>query len=306
MQETISGKGGGIRMKRGWKLFWIICGSCVGIGLICCMAALIMGVTIETIEDRFPNGFSIPFHTTYHISGFVNDDDYEEDDRDDVPFTEGDDLQVFRNVESIDLYVCAGRIEVICDEEVSDEIRVETKNIDKRLKLKYYMDGDELKIKTRKNIINMNHVKGSPEILIYVPRDFQFKEAEFDLKAGSLYIEDIRAEELCVDVGAGEADINRFTAGEVDFNCGTGSIITSGDVKEKADIDCGIGQITFTANGKQSDYNYEITCGIGEVVCGQSTYSGIGCDEKINNHAAKEMNIECGIGEVNVNFSDEL
>ena len=114
------------------------------------------------------------------------------------------------------------------------------------------------------------------------------------------------AEELCVDVGAGEADINRFTAGEVDFNCGTGSIITSGDVKEKADIDCGIGQITFTANGKQSDYNYEITCGIGEVVCGQSTYSGIGCDEKINNHAAKEMNIECGIGEVNVNFSDEL
>lgn len=293
-------------MKKGWKIFWIICGSCVGIGLVCCMTALIMGVTIETIENRFPNGFSFPFHTTYHIGRFITDDDYEEDDRDDVPVIEGDDLQVFKNVESIDLYVCAGRIEVICEEESTDEIRVETKNIDKRLRLKYYMDGDELKIKTRENVINVNHAKGSPEIFIYVPRNFRFKEAKFDLKAGSLYIGDIYAEELCVGVGAGEAAINRFTASEADFDCGTGSIITAGDVKEEADIECGIGQITFTATGKQSDYNYEIVCGIGKVVCGESTYSGMGCDEKINNHAAKEMNIECGIGEVNVNFSDEI
>lgn len=295
-------------MKRGWKIFWIICAGCAGIGIVCCMAALIMGVTIETIEDRFPNGFAFPFHTLQSDEFILHDDydDYEGDDRDDIPVTEGDDMQTFKNIKSIDLYVCAGRVEVICDEDASDEIRIETKNIDKRLKLKYYTDGNELIIKTRKNVIGLNNVKGSPEINIYVPKDFRFQEAEFDLRAGSLYVGDINAEELHVDVGAGEAAINRFTARDADFDCGTGSIITAGQVEEEADIDCGIGQITFTARGKQSDYNYEITCGIGQVICGESTYSGMGCDKKIDNHAAREMNIDCGIGEVNVNFSDEL
>lgn len=292
-------------MKRGWKLFWIICASCAGTGIVCCVAALIMGVTIETIEDRFPNGFSFPFHTA-HIGGFITDDDYEEDDRDDIPVTTGDDMQIFKNVRSIDMYVCAGRVEVICDEDLSDGIRIETENIDKRLKLKYYMDGNELKIKTRKNVINLNNVKRSPEIYIYVPKDFRFEEAEFALRAGSLYVGDINAEELKVDVEAGEAEINRFTAREADFGCGTGALIAAGNVTEETDIDCGIGQITFTAGGKQSDYNYEITCGIGQVSCGESTYSGMGCDKKIDNHAAREMKIECGIGEVNVDFSDEI
>ena len=52
-------KGGGVRMKRGWKIFWIVCGICTGIGLICCAAAFALGVTTEAIENRFPNGIGI-------------------------------------------------------------------------------------------------------------------------------------------------------------------------------------------------------------------------------------------------------
>lgn len=289
-------------MKKGWKIFWIICGSCVGIGLVCCMAALIMGVTIETIEDRFPYGFSFPFHI--HDIDMV--DDYEYEERKDVSVAEGDDLQTFKNVRTIEMYVCAGEVEVRRTSDAADEITVETENIDKCLKLQYYMDGDELKIKTRKKITHVNNANGVGKIYVSIPENYVLEEAELDLLAGSLYVEDINARELSVDVGAGEAAIDKFTADEVSLNCGTGAIMTAGSVGKEANIECGIGQITFTAQGSQSDYNYEITCGIGEVICGEDTYSGLGSKRERDNHASKEMDIDCGIGNVTVNFSDEL
>ncbi len=289
-------------MKKGWKIFWIICGGCMGVGLICCMAALIMGVTIETIENRFPYGFSFPFHTSY-IGRYV-DDDYEE--REDVSVTEGDDMQKFKNVRSIDMYVAAGEVEVRRTADTADEIIIETEKIDKRLKLQYYMDGDELVIQTKKKITHINNAGGVGKIYINIPERCVLEDAEFNLLAGSLYVEEISAKELSIDVGAGEASINKFTADKADFNCGTGSIMAAGNVREEADIDCGIGQITFHVQGKQTDYNYEVSCGIGEVSCGDSTYSGIGSKREVDNHATKEMEIDCGIGNVIVNFSDEL
>lgn len=287
-------------MKKGWKIFWIVCGFCIGVGLICCMSALIMGVTIDTIENRFPYGFSFPFH----IRSFVSDDDYEE--REDVPVAEGSDMQTFKNVRSIDLYVCAGYVEIRRTSETSDGITVETEKIDKRLKLQYYMDGDELVIKTRKKANGIVHADGIGKIYINVPENYVFEEVELDLLAGSLHVESINAQEFSVDVGAGEASIDHFTAETADFQCGTGSIMTAGSIEEDVEIECGIGQITFTVQGKQSDYNYEVACGIGEVTCGDTTYSGIGSKREVDNHVLKEMNIDCGIGNVIVNFSEEL
>ena len=46
-------------MKKGWRVFWAVCGICVGIGLICCMASLVLGVTTEAIEARFPGGIRV-------------------------------------------------------------------------------------------------------------------------------------------------------------------------------------------------------------------------------------------------------
>ena len=46
-------------MKRGWKIFWIVCAVCLVIGIVCCAASFVMGVTVEAIENRFPNGIEI-------------------------------------------------------------------------------------------------------------------------------------------------------------------------------------------------------------------------------------------------------
>ena len=58
-------------MKRGWKIFWIVCAVCAGIGLVCCSIAFIMGVTVEAIENRYPNGFGFVGRIDSYDGDFV-------------------------------------------------------------------------------------------------------------------------------------------------------------------------------------------------------------------------------------------
>ena len=52
------------------------------------------------------------------------------------------------------------------------------------------------------------------------------------------------------------------------------------------------------------EYNYEISCGAGEIVIGEKVYRGIKPEEKINNNAQKLINIECNVGEITVDFTE--
>lgn len=331
-------------MKRGWKIFWIVCAVCAGIGLVCCSIAFIMGVTVEAIENRYPNGFGFVSRVDKSDSydGYYDedDDDEDEDDEDDegavgiqdnigghhIENSEGHHMegsnmgtvtntgsstevvygtgsQSFTGVESIDAYMWGGSLEVD-HASSSNEIRIETENISKRLGLKCYMDGNELKLVTKKKVIGLGPKKTAGRVIIHLPPDYQFQEASLELVAGYLHVDDICANELSIGVGAGQGVIENFTATEVDLDCGAGSLTAAGTAMAEASIDCGVGEIAYTASGKEKDYNYEIDCGVGEIVCGEASYAGLGAEKTISNNAAKHMDISCGIGSVAVNFSE--
>lgn len=338
-------------MKRGWKIFWIVCGICAGVGLVCCALAFFMGVTTEAIENRFPDGIGIVGHRVHigddhddydddyddydyddddYDDDDYDDDDYDDDDYDDDGYHEGTDhamehkaehgavtyagsrkevisgskSQTFTGVDAIDAYLWGGILEVDNDASSPDEIRVETENISQRLGLKCYMDGNELKIVTKKKVIGVGKKKAG-RLILHVPKDYKLWEADLSLVGGYLHITDIHAEELSVDVGAGEGVVENFTATEADFQCGAGSLTTAGTASAKVEIDCGVGEISYTAGGKEKDYNYEIDCGIGEIVCGTASYSGIGSERTVRNNAARDMEISCGMGAVAVTFAED-
>lgn len=298
---AISQKGGGIEMKRGWKIFWIACIIAAGTGLALCVMALGMGVTSEAIAARLPDGVGLGVISGDSYFGYIGNGG----DGDSTVVTDKDTRQEFKNVRSIDMDIWAGIVEIQTVEGTGQEVVVETKDIDKRLQLRYYMDGDELKFKTKEKLFRINN--GSiGKIYIYIPKDYKFDEVSVDLGAGELNIDYISAREFGVDIGAGQAFIDSFTADELDLDCGAGSINARGAVNAEADIDCGVGEIIYTAIGKEADYNYKIDCGIGEVNCGGSSYSGIASEKEINNGAGKEMSIDCGIGSVTVDFEEHM
>jgi hypothetical protein len=54
--------------------------------------------------------------------------------------------------------------------------------------------------------------------------------------------------------------------------------------------------------GAENDYNYEISCGVGQVKIGSTSYSGLGNSQEVDNGASRKMEIDCGIGEVVLSF----
>ena len=112
------------------------------------------------------------------------------------------------------------------------------------------------------------------------------------------------------------------------MECGSGQIRATGTIQNEGDIECGIGEIVLNLSGKATDYNCNIECGIGEVQIGGRSFSGIGVSksgleddydyddydddydyDKEEYHVkgtsgSKELLVECGIGSVQVNFTE--
>ena len=63
-------------MKKGWKIFWIVCGITAAVGLICCVAAFAMGVTAEALEAKFPYGIGWGSHQDEDTEDDLVDNDY--------------------------------------------------------------------------------------------------------------------------------------------------------------------------------------------------------------------------------------
>lgn len=314
-------------MKRGWKIFWIVCAACAGIGFVCCAISLTLGVTIGAIENRFPNGFGFVLKSddTYDSADAYEIDDpeypgdtagysghHEDEHHDSIDYDteepgniiEGSKRLSFNNVSDLDMDVWAGEIEAKTDTALSGEIVIETVNVSEKLCLQCYMDGNELKVVSKKKVLGINNGQAG-KITIHMPADFQFTKASLGLAAGYLHVEDIAAKELSVDVGAGEGAVDSFQAYEVDLKCGAGMLVAAGAAEAEVDIGCGVGEIIYTAHGKESDYNYNIDCGVGEITCGTNTYTGLGRSKSVDHHGSKNMDLECGIGTVTVNFLEQ-
>lgn len=273
-------------MRRGWKIFWIVCGAALALGLICCVIAFGMGVTTGMIHDRFPHGFG------WHDDGW-------ESGEEDSGRTAENIHETFSEVTEIDMEIFAG--EVRFQEGDGSEIRVDTDHLSQKLGFRCYQEGRELKLTSKKKLYGVNNA-GRGTITVTLPKEMTFKEVSLSLGAGTLYIENICAKDLEVEVGAGEAIVDGFQADEAEFNCGAGTIEARGDVRSQADLKCGVGSITYTAFGQEEEYNYDIECGIGEIICGGNSYSGLGREQSIDNGAAKEIKIEGGVGSVIVEF----
>ena len=81
-------------MKKGWKIFWIVCGILAGVGVVFCVIALALGVTTDRIRIRIGDGI-----------GIVRDES-------DVTYAE-DIRETYNGVEKIDAYVYAGTVKIL-------------------------------------------------------------------------------------------------------------------------------------------------------------------------------------------------
>lgn len=167
--------------------------------------------------------------------------------------------------------------------ESGDEVlRVYGSNLDNSFKCR--QDGDTLKIES-KGKVKLNGGMGE-RVTIEVPEGTVFEKV--DLEAG---------------VGSLEAD--RLYCRDLKIECGVGSVTVNGRVDGECEIDGGVGEVALNLENAKDDFNYDILCGIGEVILGENSYSGISKKKKIDNGSEHDMDIDCGVGTVIVTFSND-
>lgn len=211
----------------------------------------------------------------------------------------------------------------------ADTDQINVKVTGKRTSTKYscILENGELILKGEHKSKLVNIGDGNAlEILITVPKETNLKllkldfyagevfvdlptsdldDSDFNVDAGKLTVSNLNSTKLVIDIGAGEMDGDHLKCETAVIDCGMGETdIDNFSVTKKLDASVGMGEITLNMNGKRNDYNYEISCGMGNLQVGDQSYSGLSNDATIDNDAQADVKLDCGMGNLEVNFED--
>ncbi len=157
---------------------------------------------------------------------------------------------------------------------------------------------------------------------LYLPSKCHLEEAELELGAGSLKIENIHAgklklsveagkltaEALCAEtlvaaLGAGMILLEQAQVQDAKLSAGAGSMVLKGQIHGDVDAECTVGGLQLHLQGDVTDFNYEVQCVAGNIQIGDEKSSGINAERCIDNGAGKRMELDCAMGNLEVSFS---
>lgn len=259
-----------------------------------------MGATIAGL-NLSKDGFGSAVRQTVKYVSFGDEDDWNQDwdeidesDSKEAAGTSGE-IYLVDGVSKLDLSIRTG--ELYLKEYNGNEIKVEVSGKD-REKVRVGQEGETLVLESIGRVQDR-------EITVSYPKKTEFEDASVEVAAGTVNLDDdFYAKKLKVSVAAGEfLNDGAVTAEKADISVGTGNVDLDNLNVQNLEADCGIGNIDLDINGKESDYDYEISCSAGEIDIGDSSYSGIGHEKKISNPGASgKMDLDCGVGNITVDF----
>ena len=217
-----------------------------------------------------------------------------------------------------ELDVEVGGCSFTIEESGDDRFYVEAEGMKK---FQTYVKGDCLFIKGTVKAVVGDKIDGN--VVLKVPAGFNFEKLDMEIGAGVMELGELSAkkidlevgagqiiadkaicEDLMVMVGMGEARMNDMQVAKFDAEVGMGNIYAKGNVSEKVIVECAMGNVELELAGKQEDYDYSIECGMGNVTVGGNTYSGLAKEKDISNGADRKMDVECAVGNIDIQFKD--
>ena len=287
-------------MKKGTKGMLIAAGAFAVAGIGFCIGGISVAA-VETGGNVFDQAGQLLQDNDYPLAGLIHwgnaqyhssDIDWDALDGNTVDMDFASDLEISLKYD-----------ELLIQEYDGDKIRVNVANDAKNDVVVKETSGKITITDTRSG-----NVKKKKQIKVIVPSGKDFDTVSLGVDMGTIDLEcDLKVQELSVEVGAGEfSGYGNITAAYCNLQVGAGTIdIDQLDI-QKLNADCGAGEIDMVVTGKEKDYNYDLSCGMGEINLEDSEYSGIGIEKNISNEGArKDMVLECGMGEIDVEFTGE-
>lgn len=287
-------------MKKGTKGMLIAAGAFAVAGIGFCIGGISVAA-VETGGNVFDQAGQLLQDNDYPLAGLIHwgnaqyhssDIDWDALDGNTVDMDFASDLEISLKYD-----------ELLIQEYDGDKIRVNVANDAKNDVVVKETSGKITITDTRSG-----NVKKKKQIKVIVPSGKDFDTVSLGVDMGTIDLEcDLKVQELSVEVGAGEfSGYGNITAAYCDLQVGAGTIDMDQLDIQKLNADCGAGEIDMVVTGKEKDYNYDLSCGMGEINLEDSEYSGLGIEKTISNEGAKkDMVLECGMGEIDVEFTGE-
>lgn len=212
----------------------------------------------------------------------------------------------------LDVEIAAAEVTV----KTGDKLRVETNNS----RISCSVKGNTLKI------VEEGHglfYKGNSKsvLIITLPEDLIFDEADIEAGAGRLLIESLSVRELSLDLGAGEtvvdslyvsseAEINAGAGrleiksaeiGHIDVNQGVGELDVTVLVKNGGEFNCGVGSVIIDLVGSEADYSVNVEKGLGEIKINGETVSNR--EDRTYGTGSSRIEINGGVGSASIFFN---
>lgn len=273
-------------MKRGWKIFWVIVAVLIAFGFICGAIALALGVTTADLNTEF-----VVQKETSFIGKEIRD-------------TLEKSSRQYEFSDITDLDISVGACEVVIQESNTDSVRVDVSTTGQDISMEN--DNGTLIIETTRTVdlsdMFYSKRKMAGILKIYVPEDMQFSSADLEFGACDVEISDLDIEQMTLSLGASECNMERMNVQSFIVEVGAGDFEYSGSISGNAEIGCGAGDVELELSGRKEEFNYSLSGGMGEIEIGEMKYGSLAVDKSIDNSAQKSMSIECGMGNVSVDF----
>ena len=271
------------------KIMLGITGFFFSVALICLVIALAMGVRATDVMHMVQNGV---FSYTPEDGFFIeildeSDEDWDEDETE---------KEISHICTVLNVKLGAGEVDIYYDD--VPNVLIKQENIPGFV-INSSESDKSLEVKGDVDVIDNTNAS----LTIILPREVKMDEVYLEIGACKIDVSDIVAEEFTLIVGAGLATVSDVSASKFDVEVGAGEAVVENLSVQELNVDAGVGSVDIEINGAETDYNYDVTCGIGEVTIGDHSYGGMGTTQNIKYEGAENhIKIDCGIGEVNMHF----
>lgn len=164
---------------------------------------------------------------------------------------------------------------------------------------------------------------GSGQVILSIPASTKFDDVSLSIGASSLVSSPLTCKYFGLELGAGEANFSSLTVSEeanielgagdlyiesAEFNdleaeIGLGNFEFTGIISGDLNAECGMGNASFNFKDSAQNHNFDISADMGNITFDGQDYSGLSAHAGQNNNADSMYTVECGMGNIDINFA---
>lgn len=159
------------------------------------------------------------------------------------------------------------------------------------------------------------------KITLLLPESLMLEHISLDLGAGKMNMEELplscqdmdvtigagkwKAKQLTVtqnlhiEAGAGSVNLTHAKSGKLRLECGAGECFYNGEINGDFQIDCAVGHCALQLTNKEQDFDYDISCALGEVKINGRGMRSLGFEKRrFHENASGKAVLQCGVGKI--------